>query len=107
MLVEINGEEQFNEFLKTDKPVMIDFYAVWCGPCKMAMPQIEHLAETHAEYAVAKVNIDDNPELAEKFQIMKIPAFRFFKNGELVDQMPPGDIRRRIMEEKLAGLKDA
>lgn len=106
MLIEIKSKEQLTELLNTDKPVMVDFYANWCGPCKMAMPHVEWLANTYeGEYVVAKVEVDENPDLAKEYEIMSIPAFRFFKNGQLVDQMPPKDIRRRVMEEKLNALR--
>ncbi len=80
-------EENFeNEVLKNDIPVLVDFYADWCGPCKMMMPVIEKLAEKYdGKVKVGKVNSDDNGSLAGNYNIMSIPSFLIFKNGEVVD----------------------
>ena len=82
-------EENFeNEVLNSDKPVLVDFWAQWCGPCRMLGPVIEELADDYAGKAVVgKVNVDDCPAIAEKFGIMTIPAVFIFKNGEVVDKM--------------------
>lgn len=97
------NNDTFNEFLSTDKPVMIFFGAEWCGPCRMATPQIEILAQNE-DFKVAKVEMDDNEELAKQYEVQKIPTFIFFKNGEEFDRMKPGDIRRSVMTEKLKAL---
>ncbi len=74
------------EVLKSDVPVLVDFYADWCGPCKMMMPVVEKLAETYDGKAkVGKVNSDDESALAAKYNIMSIPSFLVFKNGEVVN----------------------
>ena len=80
-------EENFeNEVLKSDIPVLVDFYADWCGPCKMMMPVVEKLAETYdGKVKVGKVNSDENDQLAAKYNIMSIPSFLIIKNGEVVD----------------------
>lgn len=80
-------EDNFeNEVLKSDIPVLVDFYADWCGPCKMMMPVVEKLAETYdGKVKVGKVNSDENNELAAKYGIMSIPSFLIIKNGEVVD----------------------
>ncbi len=80
-------EENFeNEVLKSDIPVLVDFYADWCGPCKMMMPVIEKLAEKYdGKVKVGKVNSDDNGDLASRYNIMSIPSFLIIKNGEVVD----------------------
>ncbi|MCR5404234.1 MAG: thioredoxin [Butyrivibrio sp.] len=80
-------EENFeNEVLKSDIPVLVDFYADWCGPCKMMMPVVEKLAETYdGKVKVGKVNSDENDRLAAKYNIMSIPSFLIIKNGEVVD----------------------
>ena len=74
-----------NEVLCSDKPVLLDFYADWCGPCRMQGPVVEKLAE--GGYSVAKVNIDEQPELAEQYRVMSIPTLIVFKNGKVEDQM--------------------
>lgn len=77
-----------NEVLKSDIPVLIDFWAAWCMPCKMIAPVIDQLADQHnGKVMVAKVNIDDSPEIAARYGIMSIPSIVLFKGGEKVDQM--------------------
>ncbi|RKM57948.1 thioredoxin [Butyrivibrio sp. CB08] len=76
------------EVLNSDIPVLVDFYADWCGPCKMMMPTVEKMAETYdGKIKVGKINADDNGDLAAKYGIMSIPSFLIFKNGEVVDTM--------------------
>ncbi len=80
-------EQNFEEeVIKSDIPVLVDFYADWCGPCKMMMPIVEKLAETYdGKIKVGKVNSDEEGNLAGKYNIMSIPSFLIFKNGEVVD----------------------
>ena len=80
----INEENFENEVIKSDKTVIIDFYADWCGPCKMMSPIIDEIAEELGDKVkVGKVNSDDNIELAEKYGIMSIPTILIFKNGNI------------------------
>ena len=74
-----------SEVMNSDKPVLLDFWAPWCGPCRMQGPVVEKLAE--GGYSVAKVNIDEQPELAEQYRVMSIPTLIVFKNGKVEDQM--------------------
>ena len=85
MELKLNSENFEKEVLNSNNPVLVDFYADWCGPCKMMGPVVEKAAETYeGKLKVGKVNVDDNPELAQKYRITSIPAFVGIKNGEVV-----------------------
>ena len=71
--------------LKSDKKVLIDFYATWCGPCRMVSPIVDEIAEEHPEYLVCKVNVDNEPELAKQYRVMSIPMLVVLKDGEVVE----------------------
>ena len=77
-----------NEVLNSDKPVLVDFWATWCGPCRMLAPVIEEIAaEYEGKVKVGKVNVDDEPDLAMKFKVVSIPTVVLIKNGEVVNSM--------------------
>lgn len=104
MAVELT-DANFDEIvLGSDKPVMIDFWAEWCGPCRMVAPVVE---EIHNDYdgkaVVAKVNVDENPNISMKFGIRNIPTIVFLKNGELVDKSV-GAVPKNVLTEKLDNL---
>ena len=97
-----NNENFEQEVLKSDIPVLVDFYADWCGPCKMMAPLVHQLAEEYAGKAkIGKVNVDQNIELAQKYRVMSIPTFVFFKNGEAVATVVGG-----MSKNELAGKID-
>ncbi len=76
------------EVLKSDLPVMVDFWATWCVPCRMIAPIVERLADRYAgRLKVAKLDVDENQELAIQYQVMSIPTLLFFKNGQVVDRI--------------------
>ncbi len=82
----VKNEQDFDQILKDNAAVFVDFYADWCGPCKMVGPIVEELAGERTDIKFVKVNVDDNPEVAERFGIMSIPTMIFFKNGEVAAQ---------------------
>ncbi|MBQ3461370.1 MAG: thioredoxin [Solobacterium sp.] len=82
----VETEKEFNETLNTNPLVFVDFYADWCGPCKMLGPVVEELAGETPDVTFVKVNVDDLPEIAQKYGIMSIPALFVFKNGEVAGQ---------------------
>ncbi len=86
MAKEIMSNE-FNAFIAQDKPVLVDFWAPWCGPCRMLAPVIEDLsAQYEGQVAVGKVDVDKCPDLAQQFQVMNIPTLILFKGGKVVDR---------------------
>jgi len=85
--INVTDQNFETEVLKSDKPVLVDFWAVWCYPCKAQAPIIEEIAsEMSAELKVAKLEVDDSPETAQKFNILSIPTLALFKGGEVVWQ---------------------
>lgn len=87
MAIKITTDRFEAEVLQADVPVLIDFYADWCMPCKMLAPVIEEIAEEVTEAKICKINIDEEPELAKEFQIMSIPTLAVMKDGQLVDKV--------------------
>jgi thioredoxin 1 len=81
--MKVINTEEFNELIKNGT-VVIDFFADWCGPCKMLSPVIEEVSGEYTDIEFAKVNVDDNMDLAERFQIMSIPQIYMFKDGEVI-----------------------
>ena len=99
-MMKISKNEFEKEVLQNDVPVLIDFYADWCGPCKMLSPIVEEISKEHPEIKVVKVNVDEQGELAGQFGVMSIPTLVVMKNGEVtnssVGYRPKADILKMI-----------
>ena len=85
--ININKNNFQNEVMNTDKPVLLDFWAPWCAPCRMVVPIIEEIAGERPDIKVGKINVDEQPELASEFGIMSIPTLVVMKNGKIVQQV--------------------
>ena len=84
--------------VKSDKTVLLDFYANWCGPCKMVSPIVDKIAEEHPEYLVGKVNVDEEGDLARKFHVASIPLLVVMRDGEVVDSVVGARPEASILE---------
>lgn len=94
-------DQNFEEIINTDQPVLVDFWAEWCGPCKMIGPLVEELAaEYEGKAVIGKVDVDTNPEVSAKFGIRSIPTLLVFKNGEIVDKQI-GAVPKTALSAKL------
>lgn len=85
-VISVNKNNFSQVVLESDKPVLVDFFATWCGPCRMVGPIIDEIAEDREDICVCKINVDDEQELAAKYGVMSIPTLMVFKNGEQTNQ---------------------
>ena len=85
-VINITSANFESEVLHSDKPVLLDFWATWCGPCRMLSPIVDEVAEERGDIKVGKVNVDEQPELAGQFDVMSIPTLLVFENGKLVNR---------------------
>ncbi len=97
-VVVVNQGNFEQEVLKSEKPVLLDFWASWCGPCRMVSPIVDEIAEEHPEIKVCKVNVDEEPELAAKFEVMSIPSLFVVKHGEIVNRGVGAKPKNQILE---------
>lgn len=106
-IVEVTSATWDKEILQAPGLVMVDFWAVWCGPCRIIAPTVEDLAKEYAgKVKVGKLNTDENPDVASKYKIMGIPTIIFFKNGEKVDQIV-GAVPKPQLKSKIDALLGA
>jgi thioredoxin 1 len=100
-VIEINETNFENEVSKSELPVMIDFWATWCGPCRMISPHVEEASSVYSgKLKVGKVDVDNNHRIASQYSIMSIPAVMFFKNGAVVDQII-GAVPKKTLFDKI------
>lgn len=81
------NKSNFDSIKNSDKPVLLDFYADWCGPCRMVSPIVDEIAEENQQFTVGKINVDDEPELAQEFGVVSIPTLVVIKDGKVVNQV--------------------
>ena len=104
MALEVTDSNFEEQILKADKPALVDFWAEWCGPCRMITPIVNELAEElDGKAIISKVNVDDNPEICSKYGIRNIPTILFFKDGEVVDKQV-GATQKNVLLDKINAL---
>jgi thioredoxin 1 len=104
MAIEITDSNFADVAMNSDKPVMIDFWAEWCGPCRMVAPIVEEMSnEYNGKAVIGKVNVDENPDISTKFGIRNIPTIIFLKGGQLIDRSV-GAVPKNVLTEKMDAL---
>ena len=97
MVNQVDATQFEEKVLKSEKPAVVDFYADWCGPCKMMGPVVEEIANERSDIKVGKVNVDDEADLAQKFNVMSIPTFIAFKDGKVAAQAIGGQSKANLL----------
>ena len=97
-VIKITKDNFENEVMNCEKTVLLDFYADWCGPCRMVSPIVDAISEEHPEYKVGKVNVDEENQLATTFGVMSIPSLFVIKNGEVVNQAVGARTKAQILD---------
>jgi thioredoxin 1 len=96
--VNVNKNNFYQEVIQSERPVLIDFWAPWCGPCRRVVPLVEEIAEEREDIKVVKINVDEEQELAAQFQIMSIPCLMVMKNGQIVNQAVGARPKNQILD---------
>lgn len=96
-VIKINKNNFENEVMKSEKTVLLDFYADWCGPCRMVSPIVDEIADENPQLLVGKINVDQDPELAQKFGVASIPMLVVMKDGKIVNQSVGVSPKSRIL----------
>ena len=97
-VINITNESFENEVLRADKPVLLDFWASWCGPCRMVSPIVDAIAEERSDIVVGKINVDEQPALASRFGIMSIPTLVVMKDGKVANHAVGARSKAQILE---------
>lgn len=92
------NKENFNSVKTSEKKVLLDFYADWCGPCRMVSPLVDEIADENPQYLVGKINVDNETELAQAFNVVSIPTLVVMKNGEIIMQSAGAKSKTQILE---------
>lgn len=98
-------EDNFENLIKGNKPVLVDFFATWCGPCQMMLPVIGEIAEEAKDFEVATLDIDENPQIAAKYGVMSVPTFAVFKEGEEVARMLGAMPKEMVIDKMQEAIK--